>query len=543
MSNKIDIRPDHLEIVQDILHEHLPRGVKVWVFGSRATWKAKDFSDLDLALEGQAKLPNDLMIDLETAFDESDLPWKVDLLDVHNTTDTFLKAIKQDKVAFSLKKGGGMRELIPLNNFILLQRGFDLPKKDRNNGNVPVVASTGIGGYHDQVKVKAPGVVIGQSGSIGGGQYITEDFWPLNTTLWVKDFKGHDPRFIYYLLKNIDFSTFNVGSGVPTLNRNHLSSILISDMGLEAEQRIAKIIGNLDDKIENNRRMNATLEGMAQAIFKSWFVDFDPVHAKVEALKNGGSQDDARLKAMCAISGKTSEALEHLKSENFEAYAELHRTADAFPSAFIDSPLGQIPKGWDSVYFSNIVEKYIDNRGKTPPLSELGIPLLEVKHLPDGKIKPSLNTEKRVNQDTYDSWFRAHLEKEDIIISTVGTIGRLCMVPEGTKMVIAQNLLGLRFNSHKASPYFMYYQMNSSRFRHDIESRLVITVQKSIKRKDMETIDLLLPSIEIQHAFEKIIKLFVTIQLRDENQSLAEIRDALLPKLLSSEIDINKENV
>ncbi len=102
--------------------------------------------------------------------------------------------------------------------------------------NIPVIASTGIGGYHNETKVNAPGVVIGRSGSIGGGQYITVDFWPLNTTLWVKDFKGHHPRYVYYLLKSIDFSQFNVGSGVPTLNRNHLSGVLVANTSYKYEK-------------------------------------------------------------------------------------------------------------------------------------------------------------------------------------------------------------------------------------------------------------------------------------------------------------------
>ena len=84
---------------------------------------------------------------------------------------------------------GNSRVYVPLNDFITLQRGFDLPQNDRVSGVYPVVASTDIVGYHNEWKVEAPGVVIGRSGSIGGGQYIAENFWPLNTTLWVKDFK------------------------------------------------------------------------------------------------------------------------------------------------------------------------------------------------------------------------------------------------------------------------------------------------------------------------------------------------------------------
>ena len=148
------------------------------------------------------------------------------------------------------------KNYVPLNEFILLQRGFDLPQGERIYGDVPVVASTGIAGFHNEYKVGASGVVIGRSGTIGGGQYITQNFWPLNTTLWVKDFKGHNARYVYYLLKSIDFQRFNVGTGVPTLNRNHLSSVLVKNLEYKNEKVIAKILGDLDDKIYLNNQIN-----------------------------------------------------------------------------------------------------------------------------------------------------------------------------------------------------------------------------------------------------------------------------------------------
>lgn len=159
-----------------------------------------------------------------------------------------------------------------LTDVITLQRGFDLPEAQRKDGSVPVVASTGIAGYHSEKRVDGPGVVIGRSGSIGGGQYITDDFWPLNTTLWVKDFKAHNPRFVYYLLRNIDFTPFNAGAGVPTLNRNHLDSLLVPAFGPDQEKRIADILSAYDDLIENNRRRMALLEDAARHLYREWFV-------------------------------------------------------------------------------------------------------------------------------------------------------------------------------------------------------------------------------------------------------------------------------
>jgi len=164
-----------------------------------------------------------------------------------------------------------------LGDVVTLQRGIDLPVQKRQSGGVPVVASTGIVGFHNKIAVEGPGVVIGRSGSIGGGQFIRDDFWPLNTTLWVKDFHGNDPRFCYYLLQSINFSSLNVGSGVPTLNRNHLHPLPIICPPLPEQRAIAHILGTLDDRIDNLRQTNATLEAMAQALFKSWFVNFDGV--------------------------------------------------------------------------------------------------------------------------------------------------------------------------------------------------------------------------------------------------------------------------
>ncbi len=161
---------------------------------------------------------------------------------------------------------------IPLSDFITLQRGFDLPTAARKDGPVPVVASTGIAGYHNESKVEGPGVVIGRSGSIGGGQYIDEDYWPLNTTLWVKDFKGNDPRFTYYLLRSIDFTRFNAGAGVPTLNRNHIASLQVPEYGRTEQDRIGEILSAYDDLIENNRRRIQLLEQAARLLYKEWFV-------------------------------------------------------------------------------------------------------------------------------------------------------------------------------------------------------------------------------------------------------------------------------
>ncbi len=176
------------------------------------------------------------------------------------------------------------------------------------------MGSAGQNGFHDTARAKGPGVVIGRSGaSFGQVHFTTSDYWPHNTCLYVTDFHGNDQRFAYYFLRNIDFASYNSGSAQQSLNRNYIYPIEVSVPPVDEQRAIAHILGTLDDKIELNRRINATLEAAARAIFKSWFVDFDPVRAKVAGL---------------APVGMTPEV------------------AALFPDGFEDSELGEIPRGW-----------------------------------------------------------------------------------------------------------------------------------------------------------------------------------------------------
>ena len=378
-------------------------------------------------------------------------------------------------------------------------------------------------------------------GSVGrvGKLYVDETETPyLNQRVgkFVADEKNLNKDYLYYVISTKAYNNYlfaaGSGSGQPNLSPSIIKSVEIPYPPYDVQCRIGQILKVIDDKIELNRQTNQTLEQIAQAIFKNWFVDFEPVKAKIAAKQNG---QDPELAAMCAICGKTEEQLKGLDEA---VQQKLKTTAALFPDALVESELGDIPVGWETVRFNQIVEKYIDNRGKTPPIVGYGIPLLEVKHLPDDSMKPDLNTTKFVDDETYENWFRAHLDAHDIIISTVGTIGRVCMVPENEKFTIAQNLLGMRFNKEKSSPYFMYYQMDGFRFRHDVDARLIITVQASIKRKDLETIDLLSPPVDLQNIFENFVKPFVAMQQSNQEIELAKMRDSLLPKLLAGELSI-----
>ena len=270
LDRAIDITTEQRKTILALLERHLP-DTAAWVYGSRAQWTSRPQSDLDMvvfATPEQAGRVSDLRED----FDESNLPFRVDLFVWDAVPEQFRKHIERDYVVLAAGDGrklGGKKLSVAgewrtttLGDVMTLQRGFDLPMTERKLGSYPVIASTGPVGTHNSAVVQGPGVVIGRSGSLGGGQFIKHDFWPLNTTLWVKNFNNNDPRFCYFLLKSLDLGQFNAGSGVPTLNRNHIHPLPVRVPPLPEQRAIAHILGTLDDKIELNRRMNETLEAI-----------------------------------------------------------------------------------------------------------------------------------------------------------------------------------------------------------------------------------------------------------------------------------------
>lgn len=239
-----------------------------------------------------------------------------------------------------MQSDAGWKEL-NLGDVIELKRGYDLPKGKRSVGVIPIVSSSGISDFHSEAMVKGPGVVTGRYGTIGEVFYIDGDFWPLNTTLYVCDFKGSDPRFISYFLRTLDFQAYSDKGAVPGVNRNHLHTAKIRIPALPVQKAIARVLDALDSKIDLNCRINQTLEAMAQAIFKSWFVDFDPVKSKIAAIEQG---EDPLRAAMRAISGKTDAELDQMPREHHD---QLAITAALFPDAMEESEFGEIPKGWN----------------------------------------------------------------------------------------------------------------------------------------------------------------------------------------------------
>ena len=146
---------------------------------------------------------------------------------------------------------------VRLDEVVELQRGHDLPLKARLEGNIPVIGSNGVVGCHNEPKYSGPGVTIGRSGVIGGATFTDGPYWPLNTCLFVKDFMGNDPRWVYYWLKSVDFTAMDSGSAQPSLNRNYIASFPVSLPPAQEQRAIAEVLGALDDKIAANNKIAA----------------------------------------------------------------------------------------------------------------------------------------------------------------------------------------------------------------------------------------------------------------------------------------------
>ena len=416
---------------------------------------------------------------------------------------------------------------------LMLQRGFDITKKQQVPGDVPVVSSGGVSSHHNEAKVKAPGVILGRKGSLGTVFFLEQDFWPHDTTLWVKDFKNNNPRYVYYFFLSMSeqLKKMDVGAANPALNRNHVHPIEIRWPKRPIQDKSVEVLSALDDKIQLNNQLNQTLEQMAQAIFKSWFVDFDPVRAKMEVLEAGGSEQDALLAAMQAISDKDADQLGQFETEQPEQYAELKATAELFPSAMQDSDLGEIPEGWECRPLDTIAnyQNGLALQKFRPENKDDYLPVVKIAQLKkgfaDGEERASANIKPE-----------CIIDNGDVVFSWSGSlvVDTWC----GGKAALNQHLFKV---TSKAYPKWLFYHFT----KHHLEEFQRIAAAKAvtmghIKREHLKSALCATPNLDLIDLSGKLLGnlLDKQIELRLESNYLSQIRDTLLPKLLSGELTL-----
>ena len=530
----IDLNPKYLETVQRILTEHVPE-CEVRAYGSRVTWTARDYSDLDLAVVGRKPFSLRRMRQLKEAFEESDLPIRVDVWDWHTISDGFKKAIaeeyeviqdgKLDKETAeaesscqSWNQANNGWEFVRLGNVVSIN-----PRRALQRGKTALhVSMKDIEAFRREIASHSFKKFNGSATRFQNEDTLLARITPClenGKTAYVNCLKadevGHgstefivlsgiegktDNLFIYYLARGPRFRAFAVHSMQGTTGRQRVApdSIGLFELSLppiEHQRRIAHILGTLDDKIEHNRQMNETLEATAQAIFKSWFVDFDPVRAKMEGQEPVGIDAE---------------------------------TAALFPSAFRDSPLGAIPEGWE---VATVGEDFNLTMGQSPPGSTYnengnGLPFYQGRK-DFGFRYPT----RRV----YCTAPTRLAKKGDTLVSVRAPVGDINMANE--KCCIGRGVAAIRHQSGSRSytHYAMQYLQEDFR-RYEAEG----TVFGSINKAGFETLFHLRPPDGIIEAFERLICPMDQSIENNENQSLtlSEIRDALLPKLLSGDISV-----
>ena len=387
-----------------------------------------------------------------------------------------------------------------LGDFVRLQRGHDLTAAEQEHGYVPIMGSAGPNGLHSKALAHGPGVVIGRSGASAGRVHFSEvDYWPHNTCLYVTDFLGNNPRFAYYLLQTIDLASFNSGSAQPSLNRNFLYSIPLNVPARKIQDEIVEVLQALDDRINLLRETNTTLEAIAQALFKSWFVDFDPVHTKMQG---------------CAPEGMDE------------------ATTTLFPDSFEESELGALPKGWSV--------------GNLNSIAELNPESWSAKHHPERVLYVDLANTKAGQIDEYielsfenaPSRARRALRRGDVIVGTVRpgnrSFARIASDVTGLTGSTGFAVLRARVVADQALVYLAATNNEAiDRLSHLADGGAYPAVRPEV----VGTTPLVVAPEEIRNSFGEIANpLFASIGLNQERiRQLGSLRDTLLPRLISGQ--------
>jgi type I restriction enzyme S subunit len=389
---------------------------------------------------------------------------------------------------------------------VRLQRGHDLPDSQRIQGTVPVMGSFGITGWHHIPRAKGPGVTIGRSGaSIGVVSMIESDYWPLNTCLYVTDFLGNDPEFCFYWLKTLDLARLNSGSAQPSLNRNYVYELPACIPQVAEQKSISALLGSLNRRIKLLEATNRTLEAMAQAIFKSWFVDFDPVKAKAE-----GREPDGMDAATAAL----------------------------FPSTFEDSELGPIPQGWSVSAIREItsnIQYGLTTSAKNEPV---GPKFLRITDIQGGRLDWS---KVPFCEASVAERERYRLKAHDIVVARTGaSTGENIYLPCVHDAVFASYLVRFQFKEPESARLVGSF-MRTSFYSEYVQNSLGGSAQPNASAQVLAGAKLMIPCDEICRRFADTVWPLDYARWHniDQIQTLTALRDTLLPKLMSGQIRLD----
>ena len=330
-------------------------------------------------------------------------------------------------------------------------------------------------------------------------------FWVNNHAHIVTGNERADTRFLMYTLRHVDIDAYLTGAVMPKLTQGNLNRIEVSHPLLPEQRAIAGVLGALDDKIEQNRRTARALDRLARAIFRAWFVGFEPVQAKIGGATSFPSMPQAVF--------------------------------DALPSRFVDSEIGPVPEGWEMKALSSVCTLI---GGGTPKRSESAywggdVPWYSVKDAPrDGEIWV-INTSERITDHGLANCAARIVPKGCTIISARGTVGKLAMA--GTAMAFNQSCYGLLPGDGKSFGYLRLLLQAAVAL---LQQRTHGSVFDTITRATFDGLIVAKPKGDVVSAFEAVVAPLLDVLLASlqESSKLAEMRDYLLPKLLSGQVRV-----
>jgi type I restriction enzyme S subunit len=318
--------------------------------------------------------------------------------------------------------------------------------------------------------------------------------------------------FLYYLFSSPALRdrilSQGIGSSVPGFNLGQLRSMKLSLPPLDEQKAIANVLGTIDDKIELNRKMSETLEGIGRALFKSWFVDFDPVRAK------SGSR------------GTTLPA--HI--------------AGLFPDSFRSALSDEIPKEWTYAQVGDIAHVVDCLHSKKPDRTRQGRPLLQLWNIREDSLLDMSDTYFIAEED-YQKWIsRMEARPGDCVITNVGRVGAVAQIPAGFKAALGRNMTGIRCRDQYPFPTFLVQALTSDPMKEEIEHlKDSGTILDALNVRNIPKLRLVLPSVPVLAAFERLGRPIQARmeQLQQESSELRTMRDALLPRLISGEVRVS----
>ena len=379
---------------------------------------------------------------------------------------------------------------------ISLEYGKALRGHESAQGQYRVFGSNGPIGWTSESLAPGPGVILGRKGAYRGVEFSRDPFFVIDTAYYVAPKSDLDMRWLYYAIKHYKLGEVDDGSPIPSTTRAAVY-MLDLDVPPPPEQRaIAHILGTLDDKIELNRRMNETLEAMARALFKSWFMDFDPVRAKAEG------RDPGLPKAI----------------------------ADLFPDRLMESELGEIPAGWEVKGLDQIA-RFLNGLAlqKYPPSGDRWLPVIKIAQLRAG----STNGADRASADLAADYV---VQDGNLLFSWSGSLE--CVLWAGGPGALNQHLLKVTSDAYPKWFCYLAVHQHLDSFRRIAAGKA--TTMGHIQRHHLSEATIAVPPPALfREMNERLAALVASLWKRNvESRTLAEVRDGLLPKLLSGELRV-----